>query len=222
MKRTYNKFRNSVNQDIKASRIKYYSTYFEKCKNNMKDTWKGINQLVSTKLNAGSKINQIKTNNDIIDDPKMISNTFNNYFVNVGPNTDKDIPFSTLCPSFYLKQRVERSFEILPTTNAEVMTLILQLDDSKSSGPSSIPTKILKIAAPKIVPIFVKIVNSSLMTGIFPSGMKLAKVIPIFKNGNIQDVNNYRPILLLSVFSKIIEKLMHKRLYSFLESHKVI
>ena len=188
----------------------------------MKNTWKGINEIVSIKYKSSSNINQIKANNVIIDDPKMISNAFNNYFVNVGPNTDKDIPKSILGPSTYLKLRVGNDFCILPTNNAEVMLLILQLDDTKSSGPSSIPTKILKIAAPKIVPIFVQIANSSFLSGIFPRGMKLAKVIPIFKNGNILEVNNYRPISLLSIFSKIIEKLMHKRLYSFLESHKVM
>ena len=102
------------------------------------------------------------------------------------------------------------------------MILILQLDDTKSSGPSSIPTKMLKIGAPKIVPIFVKILNSSFLSGIFPRGMKLAKVIPIFKNGDLLDVNNYRPISLLSVFSKITEKLIHQRLYSFLETHNVM
>ena len=96
------------------------------------------------------------------------------------------------------------------------MTILLLLDDS------SIPTKLLKIAAPIIVPYLVSIINLSFIKGTFPNLMKLAKIMPIFKSDSRSDVNNYRPISLLSVLSKILEKLMHKRLYPFLEHNNVI
>ena len=100
--------------------------------------------------------------------------------------------------------------------------MILQLDDNKSSGPTDIPIKILKISAPMIVPHLVSIFNSSFKTGIFPDLMKLAKVIPIFKTGSKLLVTNYRPISLLSIFSKILEKIMHNQFYNFLEYNSVI
>ena len=59
-------------------------------------------------------------------------------------------------------------------------------------------------------------------TSLFPDALKLGKVIPIFKSGSKLDINNYRPISLLSTFSKIIEKLMHHSLYKFLENNEVI
>jgi hypothetical protein len=52
--------------------------------------------------------------------------------------------------------------------------------------------------------------------------LKVAKVLPLHKGGSSQDLNNFRPISLLSIFDKIIEKLMHKRLYAFLEEHKIL
>ena len=64
--------------------------------------------------------------------------------------------------------------------------------------------------------------NESFQSGIFPEKMKQAKVIPLFKKGCPLTTSNYRPISLLSVFSKIIEKLMHKRLYNFLELHNIL
>ena len=73
-----------------------------------------------------------------------------------------------------------------------------------------------------IVPRLVIIINKSFESGIFPDALKLTKVIPIFKSGSKLDMNNYRPISLLSTFSKIFEKLMHLRLYKFLENNKVI
>ena len=62
----------------------------------------------------------------------------------------------------------------------------------------------------------------SFKTGKFPNAIKIAKVIPIHKKESTQDVNNYRPISLLSTFSKILEKLMHKRVYDFFENHKLL
>ena len=91
-KTSYNKFRNSINRGMKKSKTDYYSSYFEECKQNMNKTWKGIKELVNTKSNLSTNITQRKANNTIIDDPKLISDTFNNFFVNAGPNTDKTIP----------------------------------------------------------------------------------------------------------------------------------
>ena len=62
----------------------------------------------------------------------------------------------------------------------------------------------------------------SLKSGVYPNLLKLVKVVPIHKGGSTQDINNYRPILLLSIFDKIIEKLMHKRLYTFLEDNNIL
>ena len=222
LRKTYNRFRNSVNKDIKNSKKNCYSPYFEACKSNMTKTWKGINEIISIRPNSPLKlINQINHNNILIDDPKLISNTFNDFFINVGTNTDKSIPFAFASPKSYLKHRINSNFTILHTSIAEVMTLILQLDDSKAPGPTDIPINILKIAAPVIVPHVVKIINKSFEQGIYPNSLKIAKVIPIFKAGSKLEVTNYRPIS-LSTLSKIIEKLMHIRLFSFLEANKVI
>ena len=65
------------------------------------------------------------------------------------------------------------------------------------------------------------IINKSLLTGIFPEKLKIVKEVPLYNGGSTQDLNNFRPISLLSIFDKIIEKIMHKRLYHFLELHNV-
>ena len=65
------------------------------------------------------------------------------------------------------------------------------------------------------------IVNESFSSGIFPEMMKLAKVIPLYEKNSPEGPSNYRPISLLSVFSKIVEKLTHKRLHSFLEKYDI-
>ena len=80
----------------------------------------------------------------------------------------------------------------------------------------------LKILDPYISVQLSSIFNESFQYGIFPDKLKIAKAIPIFKKGDSSKNSNYRPISLLSIFSKIIEKLMHQRLYNFLELHEIL
>ena len=149
-------------------------------------TWKGINEIISRRPNSSPKLLSHIHNNILIDDPKLISDTFNVFFRNVGTNTDKSTPFAFSFPTSSLKHGVNTNLlSYLPI--AEVMTLILQLDDSKTPSPMDIPIKILKIADPTIVSHIVKIVNKSFELGI----------IPIFKAGSKLEVTNYRPISLL-------------------------
>ena len=90
------------------------------------------------------------------------------------------------------------------------------LPAAPATGPNSIPVKLLKILDPHISVQLSQIINDSFQNGTFPEKLKIAKVIPIFKKGDASKNSNYRPISLLSIFSKIFEKLMHHRLYNFL------
>ena len=150
-----------------------------------------------------------------------MANAFNNFFASVGPNTECEIPKTPKSPLSFLKDRVASDFFFRPTFIAEVMTIILQLDEKKSSGPSDVPLNVLRIAREIMVPQLVSIYNLSFTTGIFPDLMKLAKVIPIFKSGSRISITNYRPISLLSIFSKFFEKLVHKQLNDFLTLNSV-
>ena len=93
---------------------------------------------------------------------------------------------------------------------------------NKGTGPASIPLRMLKDVVDLVITPLCYIINLSFSSGIFPDVLKVAKVIPIHKGGSTQLVNNFRPISLLSIFDKIIEKLMHKRLYDFLEEHDIL
>ena len=117
----------------------------------------------------------------------------------------------------FLKNPNNLTFFITPTTVEEVIDLISDLKASKSIGPSSIPTKIMKQSNDIIASHLAELINKLFQSGIFPNIFKIAKVIPIFKSESRVLCNNYRPISLLSNINKLIEKLMHKRVYTFLE-----
>ena len=73
-----------------------------------------------------------------------------------------------------------------------------------------------------LAPILVEINNQSLQEGVFPNALKIAKVVPIFKNGDLKCVTNYRPISVLPAFSKITEKVVYKRLHKYISDNSIL
>ena len=94
---------------------------------------------------------------------------------------------------------------------------IMQNKTNKSTGPNSLPNKITKQAKDVIYSPLTEVINKSFSKRIFPSALKISKVVPVFKSESRLPCNNCRPISFLSNVSKIIEKLMCKRLSKFLE-----
>ena len=107
------------------------------------------------------------------------------------------------------------------TTN-EIIIEINNLDLNKSPGHDEFTAKFLKISHNIISPTLCEIFNICIKKGEYPNLLKIAKVLPIFKKGSKTQVSNYRPISVLSCINKIFEKLLAKRIYSFLEKHQML
>ena len=102
----YNLFRNKVNRELSKSKKSHYATYFENHCNNIKKTWEGIRSLINIKNPVNPRIAQLNINDIIIDKPKQVANEVNNFFVNVGPNTENDVPkVPNILPDNFLKNR---------------------------------------------------------------------------------------------------------------------
>ena len=114
------------------------------------------------------------------------------------------------------------SFFLSHTDTAEVECIIAAFKNGKAFGPYSIPCNLLKLLSPYISSALVILINESFTTGIFPDKLKVAKVIALHKKGASDNLSNYRPISLLSIFSKIFAKIMYKGLYKFLEINEIL
>ena len=210
---------------IRTAKRNYEKELFEKCKNDSKSIWRNINSVLGKnrhKKNIPSKINDesgIKLTN-----MKQISNAFNKYYVNVGPNLAKTIDNSNPDYKKHLPKVVSHeSLFLLPTNEDETSSIIKLLKPKTSFGHDNISPKYLKKLYTGIVTPCVHIINLSLSTGIVPDSMKLAKVVPIFKNSGSDEVmKNYRPVSLLPVLSKVLERIVYNRLFKFLIRNKLL
>ena len=109
-----------------------------------------------------------------------------------------------------------------PTDEVEVCNIITSMKGKTSSGHDHLSSKFIQTIKNSICKPLCIIMNKSFETGLIPKSMKIAKVIPIYKSKGKKEMSNYRPISLLPSTSKILEKLVHKRLYSFCDSNKIL
>ena len=120
-------------------------------------------------------------NGDTITNPYDIANTFNNYFASIAETTKKGIKYSHKHFSDYLSNESSSGIFLQPTDNEEIANIISSLNSNKVSGPNSIPYRILFLLKNEISKQLADLFNLSFMTGVFPSVLKSAEVVPVFK-----------------------------------------
>ncbi len=219
----YKIYKNKLISIIRFSKKDYYNKLLDKHKNNIQTTWKVLNSII--KKNTG----KVDYPNYFVNDDKLsinkmndIVNEFNEYFVNIGSNLAKVI----------VEQRTgdridetnissnDYSMFIRGVDEKEILDIVNNCKNKYSTDCNDIDMSLIKSIIEHVVKPFTHICNQSFLTGIFPSNMKTAKVIPIFKNGDRHCFSNYRPISLLSQFSKILEKIFVRRIDNFIDKHK--
>jgi len=170
-----------------------------------------------------TNVNKIRINNKDYNNPSYISNSLNDFFCNIGQKLSdkfKDHPDKAF--KKYMNEDGKQSMYMARTNESEVLKLINNLDDKKSSGHDEFSAKFLKLCAPYISAPLATIFNKSISSGIYPDLLKIARVSPIHKKGNKLDPNNYRPIIVLSIINKLFEKILHTRIYDYLTKFNII
>ncbi len=201
----------------------YYFNAFNKCKHDIKNTWKTIYEITNKQRNKSKDIEKLIINNQPTDNKQEIANTFNDYFANVGNTLTNTVELrSGKAFSDYLLTPINTQFEFTTITEDNVKHIIKHLKNTHSSGWDSMTNSMIKHAANIIsLPISINI-NQILTTGTFPDKLKVSKIIPIFKKNDKAVISNYRPIALLPVISKIVEKVMQEQLTYYIEDNRLL
>ena len=144
---------------------------------------------MNVKKTENFTIFQLNIKGKIVDNPQDINDKFNEFFVNVGPDTEKTVPkVPNMSPAKFLRNRNQLELIIAHISEEEILELLKSLPTNKGTGPASIPMRFLLIVADLIVIPLCKLVNVSFSTGIFPDILKIAKIIPLHKGGSTQEL----------------------------------
>jgi hypothetical protein len=220
----YKAYKNKLSKLIKSAQRQYYVDRFENVKNDIKRTWQIIKSVINENLGSSSSVTvtEVLSGTNIIKNPIDIANKFNEYFTHIGPNLARKIPVVTGNHLDSLSSVMSSTMFIKPTDGTEIKNIVRELFSNKSPGHDDLSPKVVKAIIEHICAPLCHIFNISFTTGCFPDTLKLAKVIPIYKSEDKKSVANYRPISILPVFSKILEKLMHIRLSEFLDKNLLL
>ena len=220
---SFKKLKNDITHETRFSKKTYYQKYFAEHKGNLQKIWKGIKEIINIKSKNYDHPICIQDGDHILTDPIAISNSFNDYFTSIADKILNKRKYNgTKSYRDFLSNRLLEDFIFKNCDENEIKSIISSLDTSKSSGPNSIPTCILHLLKDHICAPLHKIFNLSLSSGQHPDILKISKTIPIYKKGSRLLVSNYRPISLLSNLNKILEKIVHSRVYEFLEHFQCI
>lgn len=212
-KEKYKAYRNMLTRTLRQAKNEYYKELLSSTQGNPKKHWEIINNILGRNGKQTEYLPDLKNKNI------NLANVFNNHFLSLGnisvSCSDKE-KFRT-----YFTENISSSLFLKPVDDAEVLKLLKNVS-SNSPGYDEIPPKlIMKVSSEIVIPL-THIINESFSKGAYPDNLKIAKVIPIFKSGDLNDVNNFRPISLLPAFNKIFEKCLSYRLVNYLESKSLI
>lgn len=221
LKQEFKTKRNKVTNIIQGTKSRYYHKAFMDCKNNPSKMWKLINSLSANKTIERSAPAKLDSGTATTSDVKEMCDIFNTYFSNIGSSLADAIPKNYSQNTTYTctsKPNPFKLFKFKPATTDEISKIIDNLNLNTSSGLDGLNTKSIKYLKNLIKEDLTNCINRSLNEGVFPNSLKLAKVSPIYKSGTQSDPNNYRPISVLPVISKVFEKVLYSRIKTYLDT----
>jgi hypothetical protein len=161
------------------------------------------------------KIVELTINGCKVADGQQIADNFKNHFKTCASKLADNLPPSQ-DTSYVMADGENWSFDTV--SEADIVKIIKTLKNKNSCGPDLLSNRMLKAEKFAFARILKPLINESIVKGVFPDCLKTATVIPIFKKGNTDDLNNYRPISLLPVMSKVFEKVLNNQLTSIIEN----
>ena len=220
----YKSYKATLQRIIRKSKENYFLKKCSEYKTNARKMWSMINTVIKKESNKLLIIDGLKVDNLLVTNESQIAKEFGKYFANIGKNCAKEIPNPKNNIEHYLAKIAHEptSIYLTPATEREVEVLILKLQPKSSSGHDNLSNKLLKDLSHVVIKPLTIIINKSLSEGVFPTNMKKADVSPLFKSKCKKEKSNYRPISLLLTLSKILEKIMYKRTYNYLNSRDII
>ena len=208
----YRSVRNYVNNLRTTLKSRYYHDSVIENQRNHKQLWNVLKELNPGKKDNRSKISGLKVNDNVDTDKEHIANELNGFFVSIGASINSKQTVNSSNMKDYIPDLPACNFEFTEVNEEYVLKELKKLQTGKATGFDMVSAQLLKAAAPVICKHLTYLFNLSLISSELPSDWKQAKVSPIHKGGDRTDKNNYRPISVISVVMKILERIVHDQL----------
>ncbi|KAL0868298.1 hypothetical protein ABMA27_007827 [Loxostege sticticalis] len=216
-KYTYKKYNKILKKCIHKAQKLENQKFINNASNKCKATWHIINDNLNNDA-TNNTIDVINNNDVLYSDPNVICELFNNYFIDMTNSKDNQLNSNQSINIPFCKN----SIFLIPTNDTEISSIIMSLKNSNAVGYDGISTHIIKICAKYLSQPLAYVINLSMQQGYFPDDLKFCIVKPLFKKDDKTKIDNYRPITLISIFSKIYEKVIYKRIYNFVTSNNLL
>ncbi len=226
----YKKLRNKTQNEINKAKSAFYAAKVEENKNQPKKLWATLKTLgTSTKNSTNSSNIGLKIGEDICFEKPLVAEKFNSFFTNIATTLVSKLPQSTgkynqsFIQDYYKSNGVQSDhFVLSPVGEDDVLKLLLALKSSKATGLDSLPSRFIRDGANIICAPVTHIINLSIYHGSIPSDLKSARVVPLYKKNSKTDLGNYRPVSILSILSKVLERVVYNQLENYLHCNSLM
>lgn len=225
LRNRYRRYRNTLHSLIKITKYNYYKNKIDQAGGDVRKFWKIVGEVAGRPRSKDRfPVEGFCGNSATVTDSDIenLSAQFNSYFANVGTNLASAIvPVGPPVVEDAGHAR-DSVFALEPINHDQLINIIKSIKGGSAPGWDNIPAKILKDYSHYIVEPLLHLINLSIRTGKFPNALKIAKIIPIYKSGSKSSIINFRPISLLSVIDKVLEKCVKIQLVNYLNREGII
>ncbi len=216
----YKTYRNRLEHVKRAAKKLYFSSEIDKYKACPKKMWQTIKSIINKDTKSSTFPEHFVTNNLEITDTTVIANEFNEYFSSIGSTLNEQIPPSTHHHLSFMKPSILSSIYLHDTNEDEIIKIIKSLK-TNSLFSDDIKVTILKAISSEVGQFISQAINTIFSSDSFPDFLKIATVTPIYKSGDNTHYCNYRPISVLPILSKIVERCLFDRMLSFINKNNI-
>ena len=219
---SYKQYRNILTNIIREAKRSYFQMEFHKSSGNGKKTWTLLREVLNSSKQTANLPTTFTTEDGECIANEQVANGFNDFFASIAQHLESNMPASDHNPIDYLVRPDFPEYDRDLVTSESEITAIIKNLNIVGGGLDKISTKILLKTYKSCIHHLVYFFNLCLKTNIFPDQLKIALIVPIYKSGEKGSFTNYRPISLLPIFSKILEKILHYHITSHLEQHQIL
>ena len=221
--REYKNLRNTATNSMRRDKASWETNQLDNMQHSPTDLWRNIKGWMGWK-NTGPPT-QLFYKGEMVTSPQGLADSMNSFFIDKVTGLIGNLPPPSNDPLQTLQKLMETrtcTFHLQPVHPDEVLKVVKEMKMSKSTGLDNIDARTLKLVILDILPALTHVINLSITNLEFPDLWKLSKVIPLLKKDDPLNPKNYRPVALLPVMSKILERVVFKQVVHYVEGQGLL